>query len=322
MLQTLNKWSRRIRVGKAGLCICPIREMNAMNRRTVLALGVTVLTLASVAPAAAEVSLAFGVYASDKPSAMVRQFRPILNSLEKSLTELMGEPVRIRMQIAKTYEQGVIDLVAGKVDFARFGPASYIRAREADPRVEILVVEGNKGKKTFNGVIAVATDSPIQSVAELRGKSFAFGDERSTIGRYLSQLYLMRNDVRASDLKHFEYLGRHDAVGAAVGSNRFDGGALKESTFKRLVRKGVPLRAIARFPNVTKPWIARGGLPATTRRQLRQSLLSLSDRQALKALTSDGFLEGADEDYSAIRESIVNNYLFFRKTGKETAERR
>lgn len=293
-----------------------------MKFKAFLPLGAAILTAASAVPANAEFTLAFGVYASDKPSAMVRQFRPILNALETSLTKLAGEPVRVRMQIAKTYEQGVIDLVAGKVDFARFGPASYIRAREADPRVDILVVESNKGRKTFNGVIAVAKDSPIQTVADLRGKSFAFGAERSTIGRYLSQLHLMRNDIRASDLKNFEYLGRHDAVGAAVGSGRFDGGALKQSTFKGMVKKGVQLRAIARFPNVTKPWIARGGLSAKYKKLLRKTLLALKDPTALKALKKDGFLEGTDEDYAGIRESIQNNHKFFRKAGKESAARK
>lgn len=293
-----------------------------MKRKLLLALSVMTLAVAVATPARAEIVLAFGVYASDKPSSMVRQLRPILNALEKSLAEMAGEPARIRMQIAKTYEQGLIDLVAGKVDFARFGPASYIRAREADPRVDIIVIEGNKGKKTFNGVIAVAEDSPIQTVAELRGKSFAFGDERSTIGRYLSQLHLMRNNVRASDLNHFEYLGRHDAVGAAVGSGRFDAGALKESTFKRLVKKGVRLRAIARFPNVTKPWIARGGLSAKTKRLLRRTLLALDDPMALKALKKDGFINGSDKDYAGIRDAILNNHRFFRKARKETAKRR
>jgi phosphonate transport system substrate-binding protein len=272
--------------------------------------------------ARAETTLAFGVYASDKPSAMVRQFRPILNALEKRMSELQGEPVRIRMQIAKTYEQGLIDLVSGRVDFARFGPASYIKAKETDPRVAILAVEGKKGSKVFNGVIAVAEKSPIQSMTELSGKSFAFGDERSTIGRYLAQLHLLRHNIHANDLKHYEYLGRHDAVGAAVGSGRFDAGALKESTYKRLVKKnGVRLRVIKRFPNVTKPWIARGGLPGKTQNALRESLLGLKDKKALKALKKDGFLEGNDEDYAFIREAMLSNYLFFRK-GKESAKQR
>ena len=258
----------------------------------------------------AEVTLSFGVYASDKPSAMVRQFRPILNVVEERMAKMLGESVHIRLQVAKTYEQGIVDLVSGKVDFARFGPASYIEAKGTDPGVTILAVESKDGTKVFNGVIAVAKESPVQSVEDLRGKSFAFGDRRSTIGRYLSQLYLLENGIHASDLKRFEYLGRHDKVGYAVGSGQFDAGALKESTFNNLVEMGVSIRIIGRFPNVTKPWIARSGMDERIRTALQTVLFQIKDEEALKALTKDGFLEGDDRDYAFIREAIVNNLLF------------
>ena len=262
-------------------------------------------------PASADVNLAFGVYASDKPTAMVRQFRPVLNVIEERMAKRLGEPVRIRLQVAKTYEKGIADLVERKVDFARFGPASYIEAKEADPDVSIVAVESKDGTKVFNGVICVTKGSPVQTIQDLSGKSFAFGDQRSTIGRYLSQLYLLRHGVHAADLKHFEYLGRHDKVGYAVGSGQFDAGALKESTYVKLVDAGVPLRVIGRFPNVTKPWIARGGLDERYRVALQEVLLQIRDEEALKALTKDGFLEGDDRDYAFTREAILSNHLFF-----------
>ncbi len=258
-------------------------------------------------PAQAEVMLSFGVYASDKPSAMVRQFRPILNVIEVRMTEMLGEPVEIRLQVAKTYEQGIADLVEGKVDFARLGPASYIEAKRADPEVTILAVESNDGTKIFNGVIGVASESPIKSVDDLHGRSFAFGNQRSTIGRYLSQLFLLRSGVQASDLKYYEYLGRHDKVGYAVASGQFDAGALKENTFDELVASGVPLRAIGRFPSVTKPWIARSGLAGNLRDALRDVLLQIKDGETFMKI---GFLEGDDRDYTYIREAIQSNHLF------------
>ena len=46
-----------------------------------------------VATAQAEINLKFGVYTSDKPTTMVKMFRPILNALEINLAEKMGEPV-------------------------------------------------------------------------------------------------------------------------------------------------------------------------------------------------------------------------------------
>ena len=265
----------------------------------------------AASPSRADQVLNFGAYVSDKPITVVRQFRPVLKALETALADRLGEKVTINLQVARTYEEGLKNLVDGKVDFARFGPASYILAKQANPGLSLLVMESVKGEKTFKGIICVATNSPVQSVTQLKGLSFAFGNESSTIGRYLSQRYLLQNGIAASDLKSFEYLGRHDAVGAAVGLGRFDAGALKEGTFKKLVAKGVAIRAIASFPNVTKPWIARSGLAKRVFEAIKESLIAMKDKKALKALRKDGFLNGSDSDYQPVRLAMEGNDAFF-----------
>ena len=57
-----------------------------------------------------EMSLTFGVYTADKPSEVVKQFRPILDALEESMSDTLGKPVAITMQVAsavKRTEQSV-----------------------------------------------------------------------------------------------------------------------------------------------------------------------------------------------------------------------
>ena len=272
------------------------------------------LTVWGFSPAVASANnlLKFGVYTADKPTAVVQQFRPVLDAISKGMSEELGESVKIKLQVAKTYEAGIQDLVDGKADFSRFGPASYIEAKQMNPGISILAIESVKGKKQFSGIICVAKDSPIKSVADLKGKRFAFGNERSTIGRYLSQQYLLKHGIKASDLAYYEYLDRHDKVGTAVAMGKFDAGALKESTFKKLVAKGEPLRVIASFPNVTKPWLARSGLSEDLKKALQKTLLNLKDPAALKKLKKDGFLPGSDDDYNIIRSSMDNNDDFFK----------
>ena len=261
--------------------------------------------------AVAEVTLVFGVYAADKPTVVVSKFKPLLKSLEQSLNKRLAMPVSIKLQVASTYEKGITNIAAGQVDFARLGPASYIEAKDQQPDLQILAVEAKKGKKRFNGVICVAADSPIKNASDLKGKRFAFGDRRSTIGRYLSQQYLLEQGLRASDLGLYDYLSRHDRVGTAVAAGQYDAGALKESTYKRLIEDGAPLRVLATFTNVTKPWIARVGLDGTITSSLRVSLLELTDPEVLKALKKDSFVEGDDGDYTVIRRAIQRNPAFF-----------
>lgn len=259
----------------------------------------------------ADINLKFGVYTADKPTSVVNQFRPILNDIEKALSIEMRQPVTINMAVAKDYETGVSDLIEGKVDFARFGPASYTFAHDQNSDIEILAVEKVEDKTIFYGVICVHSQSNIEKVSDLDGKTFAFGDPQSTIGRYLAQKYLSEHQIYSNRLSHYDYLERHDRVGNAVAIGKFDAGALKEGTFQKLVKQGKPLREIARFENVTKPWVARSGLSPIIIEKIKKVLLSQKDTQSLSNLGATGFTEADELAFEKIKEAIANNNLFF-----------
>ena len=282
-----------------------------LSRAKRVGLLVLLASLLGGPAAQAELEVVFGTYSSDKPSAMVTQLRPTLNEVARKMSAMLGEEVVIRMQVVKGYEAGVALITSGKVDFMRLGPASYVMAKDQDSGLEVLAMENKKGAKRFNGIIAVHEDSDITDIGQLRGRSFAFGSSRSTLGRYFAQLTLMRAGIYAKDLERHEYLGRHDKVGQAVGTGLFDAGALEETTFGKLVAKGVPIRALVSFSNATRPWVARAGLAPDVKAALRWALLRLDNATALKALRFDGFLEGSDSEYDPTREAIRENPRFF-----------
>jgi phosphonate transport system substrate-binding protein len=114
----------------------------------------------------AKVSLVFGTYSSDKPSAMVAQLRPSLDDIAQSMGQILGEEVEINMKVVRSYDDGVALIVEGQVDFMRLGPASYVRAKDDNPGIEVLVMENKHGAKRFNGVIAVHKDSDITDVSQ------------------------------------------------------------------------------------------------------------------------------------------------------------
>ena len=243
------------------------------NRNLIAAFAIFASAALSATPAGADIKLTFGTYTADKPTDTVRKIKPVLKYLENSLSRQLGEPVRISTQVAKDYDKGISQLITGKVDFVRFGPASYVLAKGKAARISILAMEAVKGKKTFHGIICVQENADIQHLSDLSGKTFAFGNKLSTIGRYLAQSQLLDAGINADQLKRYEFLGRHDRVGTAVGNNEFDAGALKLSTFKKLRNKSVAIREIHRFENVTKPWIARAGLDEKVATALKNALL-------------------------------------------------
>lgn len=115
-------------------------------------------------PAYADINLIFGTYTADKPTDTLRKFKPFLKYLSKKMSVSLNEPVKISMKIASNYRQGVSDLVDGHVDFSRFGPASYVTAKNQDRNIQIIAMESKKGKKTFKGLVLHLVTVFLQSV--------------------------------------------------------------------------------------------------------------------------------------------------------------
>ncbi len=245
--------------------------------------------------------LSFGVYQSDKATEMYRKFTPVLEAIQTDVEKRLGRPTDIEMQIFKTYEDGIEALAKGNVDFVRFGPASYITAKHKNDALSLIAMELEDGRKLFNGCIVVPRDSKITQLADLRGRSFAFGDRNSTIGRYLVQEHLLKAGIHAGDLGRHEYLERHDKVAAAVLAGDFEAGAVKESNCEDA--KG-QLRALVTFQNVTKPWAARAGLEQEVVSALRTALFELKDPLVLKPLKISGFAATSDAEYLPVQQSM------------------
>ena len=239
---------------------------------------------------------------------MHEKFGPIMEYLEKDFAAAK-HPASFDLKIYPSYNAALDALVTGDCDFVRFGPASYIKAKERNPDIRLLVMEHKNKQKRFSGVFIVSQDSTISSIHDLKGKTFAFGDKLSTIGRYLSQAELVRAGIKASDLKSFSYLGRHDKVAMAVGVGNYDAGVVKINTFKKFSEKQ-GLKEIGRFDNVTKPWVVRAGFNDELFILLQKSLLGLTDKVVLKKLKQHGFLKTTDNEYDFVRKGMALSTAF------------
>ncbi|HJN71633.1 MAG TPA: PhnD/SsuA/transferrin family substrate-binding protein [Phycisphaerales bacterium] len=263
--------------------------------------------------------LDFGVYQSDRATVMYRKFTPILEAIQYPIEQLIQQPVDIHLTIFEDYESGIKALAKGEVDFVRFGPASYILAEQQNPKIQLLAMEQRKGLIRFNGLIIARADAGIKELKDVKGKSFAFGDVNSTIGRFLSQAELLDASINAEDLTHYAYLGRHDLVANAVISGSHDAGALKESTYSKLCDPK-KIKVIHTFENVTKPWVAREGLEQPIQEAITKALRSLHKPEVLGELGCSGFVDATPEDYDTIREGMKKSETFIPKKETPTQE--
>lgn len=284
---------------------------NVSLRRACASLLLSLALGLSAVPVAAQV-LRFGSYASERPSEELRKLEPFKQYLETSLKQ-QGLPVHVEVSIFPTYDEGIDALANGDVDFSRVGPVAYVLAKRKNPALTLLVGEAHEGDKQFPAVMVVAKDSPIRSVADLRGKRFAFGDASSTSGRYLPQAELAKAGITAKDLASYEYLGRHDKVVFAVASGRFDAGATNINTFMKYA-EAKHLRELARYPSPTHAWAAHNKLEPTLVKALRKALLEMTDPRLRELIDRNGFLPATDADYDELRR-VMNFAREFSRAG-------
>lgn len=190
------------------------------------------------------------------------------------------------------YREAIRDLIGGATDFARFGQAAYVIAKAADRDLRLLAVEGDERRKSFESVIIVRDDSAIRSLDNLVGKSFAFGDKTSTVGRFMPQYFFSKANLNRSLLQRIEYLVRHDRVAYAVADGRTDAGAVSKRVYRDLAANGVPIRSIASFGNVTMPWVAGSRLEPCIAAALTNALLAMQGLEVLGLIKKDCLLHG------------------------------
>jgi len=232
---------------------------------------------------------------------LVNRFSPLANYLAAEL----GQPVRIRVQ--KSYQSHMDFVGQDQADIAFIGPVSYVLLRKSYGAKPLLARLEESGSSFFHGVIAVRRDSPFTSIADLKGKSFAFSDPNSTMGHIVPKAMLVQAGVAVGQLRRHDFLNSHHDVALAVLGGYFDAGGMKDEVFAEYEKRG--LRVLAKSPPVPEHlFLTRANLPESLVQRLRALFLAVNSSprkheilSAIKATTS-GLSPVAPQDYASLEE--------------------
>ena len=211
----------------------------------------------------------FGVSSSENEGLAGARNQPLVDYLSQRLR------VPVRMYRTTDYAGLVEGMRGSQIEFSRFGPAVYSLGRRVlGDRLEPLFRDvDNHGKEGYHSVVVVRAASPYQSVADLRGKTFAFADPNSTSGYAFPSFYLRRQGFDPAT--HFgatTFSGGHQNSVLALVRGQYDGVATHETNetsgmVQRLVDRGMipagSTRVVWRSPLIpNSPFCARRELPA------------------------------------------------------------
>jgi sulfonate transport system substrate-binding protein len=164
-------------------------------------------------------------------------------SLLRAAGALEGLPYKIEFSTFTSGPPQVEAATAGKIDFAITGNTPPIFGAASNARVKVVAAYDGGGT---GDQILVHADSPIRSIADLRGKSVAVGKGSSAHGHILAQL--KKAGLSPSDVK-LVFLQPADAL-SAFTSRQADAWAIWDP-YTAQAAEQLPVRSIGQAKDVT-----------------------------------------------------------------------
>ena len=203
--------------------------MNILSRL----LATFVLGLAALSAAAQGAPLKFGVglFQPDRERNDAT-YRPLAQYLAAKL----GRAVELRT--VDTWEGLAKSLANGETDIALLGPWGYVLANHA-ARAQVISTILYDGKPEYFALMVTHPDSGIKSVADLKGKTFAFGDKGSTSGYLIPLHYFMSQGIDPDKYFAKVLYTKHQAIETQVAAGQLDAGADYNRNRNAMIEQGL-----------------------------------------------------------------------------------
>jgi phosphonate transport system substrate-binding protein len=223
--------------------------------------------------------------------------------LQRYLEQQMGMPVKL--VIPTNYNATVEGLGNGSLDVAYLGGLTYVKAHEVYGVVPLVQRQVDQ---QFHALLITRKSTGIKSLADLKGKTFCFGDINSTSGHMFAYLAMKQAGV-FKDLKSTHYTGSHTATGEAVAAGVCDAGSLDETVYRSMISTNkIPGDQMRVFyttpPFVDYVWAARKDLSPAVQQKLAAAFMRLQpgrDTAVLDILRGKHFVKANTAEYNQVR---------------------
>lgn len=271
-----------------------------LDRSSFLTAAAALGSLAALAPAhvsAAEpLTVAFIPEIATTPSSYAAK-QPLIDLLARATKR------NVKLVIPTNYAATVEAIGNDNADLAYLGGLTYLKARKLYGVVPLVQRDADRD---FHALF-ITSRPQIERLADLKGKSFAFGDPNSTSGHLQPVKEMLDAGIDPDRDLQARFTGNHTATAIAVNGGTVDAGALDESVYRKLVEDKTIDPAKARVfytshPFVDYVWVVRKGLEPATAEAIKKAFLTTTDRAVLDVLRAVKYVTADDAEYEPLRK--------------------
>lgn len=255
---------------------------------------------------AQETVLRVSAIPDEAPTELQRKFAPLGKYLEKETG------LKVQFTPVSDYAAVVESLATKKLDLAWLGGFTFVQAKIRTNGTAIPIVQREEDARFTSKFITA--DPAIKSLADLKGKTFAFGAPSSTSGSLMPRYFLQQAGLNPEkDFKNVAFSGAHDATVAFVAAGKAEAGVLNTSVWDKLVEaKKVDTDKVRVFS--TTPtyfdynWTVRGDLDPALVKKLTDAFLKLDPKnpehaEIMALQRASKFIPTKKENYDGIEKA-------------------
>lgn len=251
------------------------------------------------------------------PKSNARQQAQAIQPLRHALEQALGR--RVDIVLSTSYGSVVEGLLAGSVDLAELGPASYALLMARQPSVTPFAALSKQGATgastigTYRAVLITRRDSALETLQSLRRKSLSLTDPASTSGAILPR-HVIKNLTGKTMETYFgriTFAGSHDRAIEVVRKGLVDAAFVSSARVDEAVRHGrVQPHELAivweSSPIPMDPFVYRNRLCKPLVENIQRVFFSSAEklRPMFDAMDGASFVPVSDADYQSIRELV------------------
>jgi len=280
-------------------------------KRNKLFLAASLLCTVLIAGTAAQAApdwpgkIRVGLIPTEGGADIIKRFQPLIDHLKKTL-QIDVEPFS-----ASDYAGIITAMGHNHIDFAYFGPKSYVEA-SARANAEALALELNKdGAEGYYGIIIAKKGSGIDSLEKAirNNRTFAFTDPNSTSGCLVPSVLFYRDLKTPPEelFKEVSFSGSHGASILAVKNGKVEVAATNNIDMDRMIEKGSvsaeDFEIIWRSELIPgAPMCGRKDLPESLKAAFTGALMSFNfDKEGIEKIQNGGYAPVSDKTYDVVR---------------------
>lgn len=177
----------------------------------------TLCALSLQASAADVLRFGVGLYQPDKEKNDAT-YRPLAEYIGKQLGR------QVKLYTVDTWEGLAKSLANGETDIALMGPWGYVLANHVAGAQAVSTILYD-GKPEYFAIMITHPKSGIKSIADLKGKTFAFGDKGSTSGYLIPSYHFQKNGIDINTFLGKVINTKHQTIELQVTRGELDAGA-------------------------------------------------------------------------------------------------